>query len=457
MPYTEARGNSIRVKWWGGEYLLDADGKPTNRKKYESASQRDDGTPFADENDAYNFGLDRESDLRNGRHVKRGDGSILMGKLCPEWLDLQDLAYDSIRAYRTAINAQILPYWKARAVGDITVPQYDAWAKAIRASLSPNYARGVLKVFGLIMDYAVDCGYRAASPVVKSRRRGRFVRRVRPRKQPLDIAVVHQLAQNANALWGFEGYVFFLTVAFTGLRRAEAFGLRREYASPTWPQSDPRPSIEEEELGRYEDDLLRYGTGDGLMPALRVEYQHKYMNGRATLCGPKYDSRRTLVLPPFLAEMHEALLASHDSEWVFPASGGGPLLMANWSLSYYKPIVLGCEAREGRVPRPAVPAVAAWQQPDGRGGVKPRRMHLLRHGHKEWLDEPGVVPRVAVEGRMGHDLPGVEGVYSNVTPAMERVIMEVLQKRWEEFVSQQPSGWKPPFPKRLPSRGRRLA
>jgi hypothetical protein len=57
--------------------------------------------------------------------------------------------------------------------------------------------------------------------------------------------------------------------------------------------------------------------------------------------------------------------------------------------------------------------------------------HGLRHGHRVMLDEDGH-PRVAIEARMGHDVPGVEGVYSHVTLAMELKIAETLQSRWED-------------------------
>jgi integrase len=448
VPSVESRGRNIRVKWWSGEYHLDAEGKATKRKKYDSASGPEPGQPFQDEDEAYNYGLDRESDIRNGRNIRRRDGLVLMGDLCPAWLELQELAHDSIRAYRTAINAQILPYWAGRAVGDITVPEYDAWAKSVRARWSAAYAKNILMVFGLIMEYAVSCDMRKASPVVKVRRRGKYVPRKREQKTDLDLAVVHQLSMNANQLWGYPGYVFFLTIAFTGMRRSEIFGLRREYCSPTWPASDPR--VDPEEKDRYKADMLRYGTGEGRMPALRVEYQHKYISGVPTLTMPKYGSSRTLVLPPFLAEMHEALLKSHDSEWAFPSVMQGPLIHVEWAARYYGPIARGTKERSGRFPLPEVPAVPGWLVPDGKGGDKPQRMHLLRHGHKEWLDEPGVVPRVAVEARMGHELPGVEGVYSHVTTAMERRVIEVLQERWEAFAATLGPGWKPPSPIRLP-------
>jgi integrase len=74
-----------------------------------------------------------------------------------------------------------------------------------------------------------------------------------------------------------------------------------------------------------------------------------------------------------------------------------------------------------RIPRPFIPAVEEF---------KGRRLYLLRHGHKAWLDEHGH-NRYAVEARMGHELGGVEGTYSSVTVAMERAIMKTLQERWE--------------------------
>ncbi|MFF8501282.1 hypothetical protein ACF07L_11595 [Streptomyces anulatus] len=36
-------------------------------------------------------------------------------------------------------------------------------------------------------------------------------------------------------------------------------------------------------------------------------------------------------------------------------------------------------------------------------------IYRLRRWHKAKPDEPGGIPRVAVEERAGHELPGVEG------------------------------------------------
>jgi integrase len=434
MAYTEWRGNSWRVRWETGRINPD-----TGRKAYDSKSG------FAEEDTAYKYGLDRESDIRNDRYISRRDGSMKTQELALTWLEVQDLAYDSIRAYRTAITSKINPYWGDKPVADITIPAYEAWAKHIRATCAPNYTKNILMVFSMIMDYAVDSEMRKSSPVIKRRRRGKFTRKTRERKRNLELALVHQLAMNANAVWGYPGYVFFLTVAFTGMRRAELFALRREYCWPNWPASDPREDDDPDEVVRYEEDLERYGRDGDRMPALRVQWQHKFMHGKAVLVPPKYESFRTLVLPPFLAEMFDILLTSHDSPWVFPTISGGSLLQTDWSASYYAPIVCGAEERTGRWARPKVLAVPGWVQPDG----KPKRLHLLRHGHKEWLQEDGI-PEVASEGRMGHEIDGVRGLYGNVTPAMERQIAAVLQARWERFTGTLGPTWAPPSPIRLP-------
>jgi hypothetical protein len=120
---------------------------------------------------------------------------------------------------------------------------------------------------------------------------------------------------------------------------------------------------------------------------------------------------------------------------------GGPLIRTEFTESYWNPIVNGSDARTGRYARPEILPVEEF-----RG----KRLHLVRHGHKEWLDEDDKHARVAVESRMGHEVAGVEGLYSNVTPVMERRIMESLQARWDLFVGLQGPGWLPPSPIPLP-------
>lgn len=432
MPYVEWRGNTCRVKWWAGEYL------PSGGKRYESQSG------FTDEDAAYTFGLDREYDVRHGKHIKSTASAVLMREYCWDWHAAQELRPQSLSTYKSMLRAQIIPYWGNRRVSEITTLEHDAWkramrAKAARGELSETYVSDVLMLFGMLMQDAVDrYQYRQSSPVVREQpRRGKYKKARREKKKPLAMGTLYQLAVNAHTVWGYTGWVYIWTAAFTGMRPGEMYGLQRQFTHPAWPAADPDPDRRQESLERY--------TGADAMPAVRVEYQHQWVEGKKTLVEPKYESERTLVIPPFLAEMLERLAASHDSPWTFRSIMGGSLLGARFDRDYWAPIRDGAPERKLRADfiRPAIPPVAAMEG---------KRIYLLRHGHKEWLDEEDI-PRVASEARMGHEVAGVEGLYSNVTPKMERRIIEVLEARWASFMDQPGGLWTPPFPSPLPPGG----
>jgi hypothetical protein len=437
MPYVEARGKSIRVKWWGGEYKLDADGNPTKTKKYESASGPEPGVPFEDEDEAHKYGLDRESDVRNKRNRRKPTARLMMPEYCDLWFKSIDLRVQSHKTYKSRLKSVIKPYWTQWAVDEITPIEYDAFREYVEGKYSYSYSKGVLGMFKMLMDDAVvKYKLREESPIVEQRRRGLYKKKQTRRvKRKLSIQSVHQLAVNAHTLWGFTGWTYIWTIAFTGMRPpGEMYGLQRGYSSPYWPASEPDPELREEAMQRYET-----------LHALRVQYQTYLADKKAVLAGPKYDSWRTLVMPPFLHAMHEAVLASHDQPWTFLSMTGKPLLSANFKNNYWYPIRDGADERTlrpryDRWARPAIPAVPEMAGED---------IYRLRHWAKAKLDEPGDIPRVAVEARQGHELPGMEGVYSEVTVAMEERIVEHLQRVWEKEVVG--AGlWTPAFPTPLP-------
>jgi hypothetical protein len=439
MPYVERRGNSIRVKWWNGEYKLDAEGKPTNKKLYDSASGPQPGVAFQDENEAYTFGLDREYDVRHGKGVRRVHAATPMSEYIWMWFDAIDIRHNSQRRYRSMLRSVIEPYWGNRPVGDITPIEYDVWKRKVAERYSENYAGNVIGVFKMLMDDAVTkYRLRTDSPIIEQRRRGRYKKRQVARiKTELPFDAVHQLAVNAHTVWGFTGWAYIWTIAFTGMRPpGEMVGFQRGFASPNWPATDPVPARGREAAKQYER-----------MSVLRVQHQAYYIDGKPTLAGPKYDSYRTLVIPPFLHEMHAALLASHSSPWVFPSMSGKHLLSTPFTDSYWKPIRDGADERKPqpgkeRYVRPKIPAVPEMAGQD---------IYRLRHWHRELLDEPGAdIATIAKEARMGHEVAGMEGVYSRVTIGMEKRIVEYLQSVWEKNVVAR-GMWTPPFPIPLPS------
>ena len=410
--YTEWRGGTCRVKWWTGEYHDDG------RKRFESKGG------FTDEDEAYNHGLDKMAEIRQGTSISNRDGATLMSDWIDDWLSTLDHAYTTEKTYRTLATKHIRPYFRGKTVTQVDVIAYRAFRKHAKKALPGSWGN-VMMVLGMILDDAVPRIIKV-SPVERNGRRGRYVKRSqRERKRDMDIAAIDHLARNAEIVFGYPGYVMIWTMAMTGMRPGELFGLRREYCYPNWPAADPRPDPEEQD--RYDEDVLRYGRGEGLMPAIRVQQQVQQERGALAEVPPKYFSYRTLVIPQFLADMLEKLLAGHDNKWVFPAIRGGCLGSARFSVDYWPYISSGAEERVAkpgrRSPRPAIAPV-----PDYAG----KRMYLIRHGHKAWLDEDGH-PRFAVESRMGHEVPGVEGTYSSVTMAMERAIMKALQERWERL------------------------
>ncbi|MET9517495.1 integrase [Streptomyces sp. NPDC002994] len=417
--HVEWRGGTCRVKWWTGELL------PSGRKRYESKGG------FTDEEKAVQHGLDQLYEIRHGTHVSNRDGSMLMTDWLDDWLASLDLAHLSLRTYSWAINSYIRPFFGKSTVSEIDILGHRAFKKHLtKASLSDSSIRHILMVFSMVMTDAVAAGLRKTSPVERQRRRGKFKRKPREKKKDMPIEVIDRIARNAEIRWGYAGYVFFWTMAMTGMRPAEMYGLTREYCYPNWPGTDPRP--DPDEADQYGEDMERYGKGEGLMPAIRVERQMQYEDSKLKFFPPKYGSKRTLVVPSFLADMLERLLASHNSDYVFPGIEGNCLAALAFHREYWRPIVNGAEAVAGpRVlkPRPAIPEVPSF---------KGKRMYLIRHGHKAWLDEDGH-SRFAVESRMGHEMQGVEGTYSNVTPAMERAIIDAFGKRWDELRSRLPA------------------
>lgn len=409
--HTEWRGGTCRVKWWSGELL------PNGRKRYESKGG------FTDETSAYEHGQNKLYEIRHGTNVKNRDGATLMTDWLDDWLDAMDHRHLTERTYRSAVETHIRPYFKRQnaSVADIDILAYRAFKKHVNSKLKPGSASNVMMVFGMILDDAVP-RLITTSPVERTRRRGKFVKKPKERKKDMTPEAVEQLARNARTVFGQAGYVFIWTMAMTGMRPAELFGMTREYCYPSWPGTDPRPDPEESE--RYDEDMERYGQGGELMPAIRVERQVQYADSKLQFFPPKYDSHRSLVVPPFLADLLAELLESHDRDWVFPAILGGSLGAVNFDYKYWRDIADGSDERSGprtRGARSAIPAVPSF---------KGKRLYLLRHGAKAWLDEDGH-SKFAVESRMGHEVPGVEGVYSSVTVPMERAIMKTLQERWD--------------------------
>jgi integrase len=79
----------------------------------------------------------------------------------------------------------------------------------------------------------------------------------------------------------------------------------------------------------------------------------------------------------------------------------------------------------GEPPASDVP-LACWLPV--RDGLTP---HGLRHSHKTWMAEDGV-PEILAEQRLGHQVPGMRGLYAHASQRMREDLAAVLQARWEQ-------------------------
>lgn len=46
------------------------------------------------------------------------------------------------------------------------------------------------------------------------------------------------------------------------------------------------------------------------------------------------------------------------------------------------------------------------------------------------------IPEILAEQRLGHDVPGMRGLYAHVSPRMGEELLAALQARWEESLRQ---------------------
>lgn len=417
MAYGEKRGYDKKARKfrYRGRYLL-PDGI-----NYGSVSRDDNGQPFYTRKSAEDFAAGLETDVRRKTFINPRDGRITVGEWAELWIESVELANRSDKTYRQRLRSVILPKWQATAMADVSEVVVKIWEQQLRKRYKPRYVKSVMSVMRVMFEDAATSKVIADNPVptLKARRRGKF--KGKPKEDDTVLATPRQallLARNAQEMRGIVGYALVLTIAYCGLRISEAAGLRREH-------------------------LILEDHGQGFR--LLVEKQHQYVDGKPAQVDPKYGSSGSIILPPFLAELLREVLASHTSEWVFPSANGKKMSTSAYFYSdIWRRWVDGHTATPDKLGRPA-------RLPDMKAvaGIEDIVPHGLRHSMKVWLDELKH-PRVAVEERMRHVIPGVEGTYSHTTLPMELDIAADLQKLWEASagVKDHHREWEEPRPRR---------
>jgi integrase len=235
-----------------------------------------------------------------------------------------------------------------------------------------------MALFGLLMREAVADRRIPVNPC-----QGVKVLTQRPAERP--HATAAQVNQITSRIARPADQILVITAAYTGMRWGELVGLARANT-------------------HLDHGLIRVDPEVGALHEVQ---------GRLYLGPPKTPgSARDIHLPPFLTALLRQLLDGHDHDQVFCGARGCLHRRSSFSRRVWRPAVDGDPGKH-------LPPVIAGMH-----------FHDLRHTHKTWLIEDDI-PEIAQAKRLGHRLPGVRGIYSHVTPAMQQRITEALQHRWQ--------------------------
>lgn len=358
----------------------------------------DSASGFATRKAAEAYGDEQEADIRRGVWKDPERGNLLFSQWAERWISAQDVSDLTMERYRSRLRVHLVPAWGDKALNQIKPSEVETWAKTLSAGTEPT----VRSQLSTMLEDAVYEGLIDFNPAQKRKRRGRYKRRMGSEKVWVYEADVLRVANNLRVLRGEWAFVLAVLAAFTGMRWGELVGLKREFV---W---------------------LDRG-------AVRVEWQLvEHDDGTFEEKPPKYESRRTLLIPPFLVAILRDFLETlpEEQEHLFLGAKGAHPRRSSFGSLAFAPAVngRGVTYNGSKVRTPGVPAV------EGAHGLTP---HGLRHSHKVWIDEDGA-PRVAAEERMGHRVQGVEGVYSHTSAAMEQEIVNKLQVRWDRLCRQRP-------------------
>ena len=445
MAYAEKRGRSSKP--WRVKYKLPS-GIETSESGFETKSA------------ALTWGRDQEARIREGRWTDPNAGKITVSAWIDRWMTLQDVGLSTVENREYLIRRFIRPTFGACEVGSLTTEDITRWENSIpaRTGVSRRVARDARAVLCTMLGDAAAAKPPLIpyNPAIRPRNRGRRTGRKLDRgpqrvwATPLQALLV---AERAALLSGRdEDFTMVVTIAYTGMRWGETIGLERDYV--------------------HDDEI-------------HVEWQLREIRSAFHRLPPKDDSYRSpnwepclpVNLPPFLADLLArqikaqprqrcACAGQHggSGQYVFLGPDGGHPRRSNYARRVFRPACDGrYQAQPSKPPRLTIVDASAWPgipvttwapaepgvpyiRPRGRGirpipedipvacwlpvkyGLNP---HGMRHGHKTWMAEDGI-PEILAEHRLGHEVPGMRGLYAHTSDRMREDLKRALQVRWED-------------------------
>ena len=144
-----------------------------------------------------------------------------------------------------------------------------------------------------------------------------------------------------------------------------------------------------------------------------VEQLVDHCSGDRWLGPPKTKAAvRDVRLPPFLIDGLDRLLRADPYDTVSCTDAGRWL----WRTTFIE--------RTWRLPLCDGDAAHGWEPL-----LTGFRFDDLRHTHRTWMEEDGIAEPIKSQ-RLGHQPPGIRGVYAHVTEPMHPPLLAALQDRW---------------------------
>jgi len=431
---------------------------------------------------------DAEAKVRAGTWRDPIAGRITFGEYANRWYAAQDLAASTMQNYRHHIEEHLLPFFEEMAVADILPSDVGAWEKRQRAAgYAESSVRGRRKTLHLMLADAVDEGLRESNPATRRRGRGRrggHSWKRAPEKAITTPLGVLLIAERAALLSGRDDeFVTVVLMGYTGMRWGEVVGLEVPYVRPAgvrveWqlyeldtgellrcpPKDESRRTIDAPAwlAGLLSDHLVRVQPKPCACHEMAYVFRsHGSANGAARQSGPRVVdvARRAgvstgtvssvLNRPAAVSEATRAKVELVMRELGYVPRGGSGELAPHWRRNgfatwLFQPAVTGRYPAKAPQPSRPVPVLGEpWPGIPVRGrnaagradvcwlpvasGLTP---HGLRHTHKTFMEELGT-PGKLMDERMGHEDGSVQALYSHITAAMRRQLLDGLTGLWE--------------------------
>jgi integrase len=392
--------------------------------------------------------------------------------LLEDWIDawagmLHDIEPTTVAYYRYLVEFHILAKFQGRELGSLTFEEIESWERSIPKRINSqgrHYASSVASsarsLFITILGDAVHAGKIDRNPAERRKgRRGR--KRAKGRAparatQPGTANVITPLqalclAERCALLSGRDtDFVMNVFAAWTGVRWGELLAVEG------WDGQDSPLQLPRDGIATY-----------------AVDWQLREIGGVVCKSHPKDGSYRVLDLPPFLADLMRWALDNRQPtchcpaiddrpvckgedptppNYLFLGPNGGHLRRSNYADRFITPAAEGLYPvyKGGRrpvyvtaEPWPGIPirhgnrknkaadlADGTW--PNLTGKFKP---HDDRHTHATWLDAANL-NKVLQMDRRGHAMPGMDAVYTHVTPEMRQHLCNALEQLWQDALTQ---------------------